>query len=160
MNVRIRLARMDDLPAIMHTENSCFGEERFDTGVVRAFLSRKDSFALLAVDGVDVIGVAMCNCSERNARGTIASVAVLDDHRGKGLGSKLVKACEKELRKRGVTRFMLEVAVDNKPAVRTYISNGYVIKCTIKDYYSRGRAAYFMEKDVTMEGKRVKIKVS
>jgi len=158
--VRIRLARMDDLPAIMHTENSCFGEERFDTGVVRAFLSRKDSFALVAIDGTNVIGAAMCNCSERNARGRIASVAVLDDHRGKGIGSKLVNACEREFRKRGVTRFTLEVAIDNKPAVRTYISNGYVIMCTMKDYYSRGRGAYFMEKDITMEGKRVKVKVS
>jgi ribosomal-protein-alanine N-acetyltransferase len=158
--VRIRLARMDDLPAIMHTEDSCFGEERFDIGVVRAFLSRKDSFALVAVDGADVIGVAMCNCSERSARGRIASVAVLDDHRGKGLGSKLVRACEKEFRGRGITKFTLEAAVDNKPAVRTYISNGYVIKCIMKDYYSRGRGAYFMEKDVTMDGKRVKVKVS
>jgi ribosomal-protein-alanine N-acetyltransferase len=160
LNVRIRLARIDDLPAIMHTEDSCFGEERFDTGVVRAFLSRKDSFAFVAVDGADVIGAAMCNCSERNARGRIASVAVLDDHRGKGLGSSLVKACEKEFRKRGLTRFTLEVAVDNKSAVRTYISNGYVVKCTMNDYYSNGRGAYFMEKDVTMEGKRVKVKVS
>ncbi len=160
MTVRIRLAQMDDLPAIMRTEASCFNEERFDLGVVRAFLARRDSFAIVAVDNGEVVGAAMCILSNRSALGRIASVAVLDEHRGKGLGSKLVKACEKEFRRRGITRFTLEVAVDNTVAVQTYLSNGYVIKCTLKDYYSRGRGAYLMEKDVTMEGNRVKVKVS
>jgi len=160
LTVRIRLARLDDLPSIMHTENSCFGEESFDTSVVHAFLVRKDSFVLVAVDDASVIGVAMCHCSERLSRGRIASVAVVGNHQGKGVGTTLIEACEREFRKRGITRFTLEAALDNVRAVRTYLSNGYRIMCTINDYYSHGRGAYYMEKDVTMEGKRVKVKVS
>lgn len=160
MAVRIRLARLEDLAAIMHTENACFGEERFDVSVVRALLTRRDSFALVAEVGEDIIGAAMCSCSTRSSRGRIASVAVLHEHRSRGIGSKLIEACEGEFRKRGATRFTLEAAMDNTAAIRTYLSNGYRIRCTINDYYSRGRNAYYMEKDVTMEGKRTKVRVS
>lgn len=158
--MKIRLAGLDDLDAIMRVENACFGNERFDLSVVRAFLARRDSFALIAVDDDLPVGAAMCTCSRGTSRGRIASVAVLDECRRRGVGSRLVKACEREFRRRGFTRFVLEVAVDNEAAVKTYVANGYRIRGTIKDYYSRGRSAYCMEKDVTMEGRRTKVRVS
>ena len=158
--MKIRLAHMDDLPAIMLIEDACFGDERFDVSVVRSFLARKDSFALVAIDDGDIVGAAMCICSARTTRGRIASVAVLDRHRGSGIGSELILACENEFRRRGVMIFALEVAVDNAAAVKTYLNNGYRIRLTIRDYYSRGRSAYYMEKDIAMEGSRRKVRVS
>ena len=160
MAVKIRLAELDDLPAIMLIEDACFSDERFNVSVVRSFLARKDSFALVAVDENEVIGAAMCICSLHSSRGRIASVAVVGSHRGRGIGSKLIAACEDEFRRRGACKFTLEVAVDNAGAVKTYLDSGYHIKLTIRDYYSRGRSAYYMEKETHMEGRRRKVRVS
>ena len=108
MAVKIRLAELDDLPAIMLIEDACFGDERFEASVVRSFLVRKDSFALLAIEKDEVIGAAMCICSLHSYGGRIASVAVLAPHRGLGIGSELVAACEDEFRRRGARKFALE----------------------------------------------------
>ena len=78
---------------------------------------------------------------------------------GAGRGSSPWKS-EDEFRRRGARKFALEVAVDNVGAVKTYLDSGYRIKLTIKDYYSRGRSAYYMEKETHMEGRRRKVRVS
>lgn len=156
----IRLATEEDLEGIMRIERACFRKDRFDVGTVRTFLRRKDSFVFVAVDGGDVVGAAMCACSTRFARGRIASVAVLEEHRRMGTGAVLLEAAEGELRTRGVGTAVLEVDVDNESAVKLYISHGYEIKGTMKDYYSRGRDAFYMEKDIAMRGRRVRVRPS
>ena len=158
--MKIRLAKLDDLPAMMAIEDACFGDERFDAVVVRSFLARRDSFSLVAVGKDEIVGAAMCMCSPHSPRGRIASVAVLGPYRGSGVGSELIAACEEEFCRRGATTFALEVAVDNASAVKTYLKNGYRIKLTIRDYYSHGRSAYYMEKEAHMEGRRRKVRVS
>ena len=156
----IRLATEDDLEGIMHIERACFREDRFDVGTVRTFLRRKDSFIIVAVDDGEVVGAAMCVCSKRLARGRIASVAVLEEHRKMGTGAVLLEASEGELRIRGIGTAVLEVDVDNESAVKLYTSHGYEVKGTMKDYYSRGRDAFYMEKDIAMRGRRVKVRPS
>jgi ribosomal protein S18 acetylase RimI-like enzyme len=158
--VKIRLATTKDLKGMMRIEELCFGDERFDSGTVRAYLTRKDAFAVVAVAKEGVVGAAMGIVATRLGCGRIGSVAVLRDYRGKGLGRKLLEACENEFRARGITHFMLEVAVDNVEAIGIYEANGYRINSVIGGYYSRGKDAYFMEKDVTMQGRRVKVKPS
>jgi ribosomal protein S18 acetylase RimI-like enzyme len=160
VGVEIRLASEDDLEGIMRIEKACFREDRFDIGTVRTFLRRKDSFVVVAVEGDDVVGAAMCACSTRLARGRIASVAVLEEHRRRGTGAVLLEASEDELRTRGVGTAVLEVDVDNESAVKLYVSHGYDVKGTMRDYYSRGRDAFYMEKDIAMRGRRVRVRPS
>lgn len=158
--MKIRLAQQDDLNAIMRTENLCFGDERFETGGVKAFLARRDSFGLVAMNRDEVVGAAMCVCSPHYSLGRIISVAVLKEFRRRGIASALIRECEEEFVRRGFTRFALEVASDNIAAIRTYTSIGYRIEGAIKDYYSHGRNAFYMEKDLTMDGRKTKVKVS
>ena len=158
--MKIRLAQQDDLNAIMRTEHLCFGDERFETGVVRAILARRDSFGLVAMDRDEVVGAAMCVCSPQSSLGRIISVAVLEEYRRRGIASALIRECEEEFVSRGFTRFALEVASDNAAAIRAYTSSGYRIQGAIKDYYSHGRSAFYMEKDMTMDGRKTKVKVS
>ncbi len=158
--VKIRLAAPGDLEGMMRIEDMCFGNERFDSDTVRAYLARKDAFAVVAVTKDGIVGSAMGTASSRLGCGRIGSVAVLGDHRGKGVGNRLLEACEMEFRARGITHFLLEVAVDNIDAIKLYEANGYRINNVIGGYYSRGKDAYLMEKDVAMEGRRVRIKPS
>ena len=151
---------MEDLPGIMRTEDLCFGRQKFNSRVVRSLLLRDDSFVLVAVEKAIIVGAAMAIFSRFQDMGRIASVAVLAEHRGMGIGRKLLKASEAELRKVGVTTFALEVSVHNSAAVDMYKSNGYSVKGTIVDYYGEGESAFYMEKEVTMRGRRTKVKVS
>lgn len=158
--MKIRLATLKDLDGMMNVEELCFGDERFDRGTVKAYISRKDAFAMVAVDGKDTIGAAMATVSTRLGCGRIGSVAVLDSHRGRGQGRRLLVACEKEFLRRGVARLMLEVAVDNADAVRLYEGSGYRIVGVVEGYYSNGKDAYIMEKDLAMTGRRVRVRPS
>ena len=158
--VRIRRATIEDMTGILRTEDLCFGEQKFNPKVIRSLLLRDDSFVLVAVEKDIIVGAAMGMFSRFQDKGRIASVAVLAEHRGRGIGRKLLIASEAELHKIGVTRFALEVSVHNSAAVDMYKSNGYSVKNTIVDYYGRGKSAFYMEKDVTMKGKRTKVKVS
>ncbi len=158
--VKVRPATPKDLEGMMRIEELCFGDERFDSETVRAYLARTDAFAIVAVTKDGIVGAAMSTASARLGRGRIGSVAVLEGHRGKGVGKKLLEACETEFRARGITQFLLEVAVDNIDAIKLYEANGYRISDIIGGYYSRGKDAYLMEKDVTMEGRRVRIRPS
>lgn len=158
--MKIRRATLRDMPGIMQTEDLCFGEQRFNPRVVRSMLSRDDCFVLVAVEAEVVVGAVMCMFSEVQGVGRIASVAVHADQRGRGIGRGLLHASEAELQRKGITRFALEVSVENTTAVEMYRSSGYSVKATIADYYGRGMSALYMEKDVTMKGKRTKVKVS
>lgn len=158
--MKIRLAAPEDLEGMMRIEDLCFGDERFDSETVRAYLARKDAFAVVAVTKEGVVGSAMGTASARLRCGRIGSVAVLRGHRGMGVGNRLLEACEMEFRARGITHFLLEVAVENVDAIKLYEANGYRINNVIGGYYSRGKDAYLMEKDVAMEGRRVKISPS
>jgi len=158
--VMLRRACIDDLPGIMGIEDGCFGAERFSPITIQAFLVREDTFVAVAEIENRIVGAAMCMHSKCMGEGRIASVAVLPEFRGQGLGGELLDQCEKEFRLLGLTKFTLEVETINAPAVDLYISRGYAVRGIIKNYYSEGRDAYLMEKTSPMKGKRFRIKLS
>lgn len=57
--------------------------------------------------------------------GAIQNVAVLPDHRGRGVGRGLVLGCLHGFRNAGVQRVTLEVTADNIPAVKLYERLGF-----------------------------------
>lgn len=152
----IRKAAAHELPELLRIEEDCFGMEKFTPETVRAFVVRSDAFVLLAIEGDEKLGSAMCICSDEASEGKIASIAVLRKHRGKGVGAQLLGACENEFRARDLRRYSLEVETENEPAVSLYLSRGYEAKGIIKDFYSVGRDAYCMEKKIRPE-RRVQI---
>ena len=149
----VRRATECELPELLKIEEDCFGVEKFSPETVRAFASRSDAFVLLAIEGDEKLGSAMCIISEEANEGKIASIAVLRRHRGRGLGALLLEACEKEFRDRHLRRYSLEVETENAPAISLYLSRGYEAKGIIKDFYSVGRDAYCMEKKVGLDGR-------
>lgn len=87
---------------------------------------------LIATAGTDVVGVAYYRLfnDEEHGSGYIDSetpelvVAVRDDHRGLGLGARLLNELARTARESGFTRLSLDVLPEN-PARRLYERLGY-----------------------------------
>lgn len=74
----------------------------------------------------------------------ITSVLVSKNSRGKGIGTRLVKACENICREKGFKKISLEVHRENHIAISLYSKFGY------KPYKENGVSTY-MEKIIVQE---------
>ena len=74
----------------------------------------------------------------------VVSVAVIDEHRGKGFGSELVNESLKGVKMRQCGEMYLEVRCSNNDAVRLYEKLGFSINQRLKTYYRDGEDAYLM----------------
>lgn len=80
---------------------------------------------LVAVDGDRVIGTAMAGYDGH--RGWIYYLAVSADRRNRGIGRRLVAACEALLARRGCPKVNLMVRADNPEVLGFYARVGYEI---------------------------------
>lgn len=71
----------------------------------------------------------------------INTITVAPAARRMGVGKKLLGAVEERLRASDVTRMLLEVAVDNDPAIALYTQNGFGEVGRRKGYYARRNSA-------------------
>jgi [ribosomal protein S18]-alanine N-acetyltransferase len=77
-------------------------------------------------------------------KGHIVSVAVLQEHRGKGVGSKLLELAHAEMVKKSASECYLEVRVSNEEAIALYQKLGYKVTGRLEGYYKDGEPAYVM----------------
>lgn len=77
-------------------------------------------------------------------KGHVVSIAVLEEHRNKGIGTTLLTTAMERMRNRGCDEVFLEVRVTNYDAIRLYEKLGFVKVRTIQYYYSDGEDAYVM----------------
>jgi ribosomal protein S18 acetylase RimI-like enzyme len=100
-------------------------------------LAKPDTILLLAREGGELVGYGLAHVlaladtwvadtwvtGERV--GEIESLAVLPEHRGGGLGTRLLERLEAELAQDGVTDLVLGVLPGNEAAIRLYERRGY-----------------------------------
>jgi ribosomal protein S18 acetylase RimI-like enzyme len=95
-------------------------------GFVRESVSN-DAVQFVALDGQRVIGWADIFPAWAEAVkhcGTLG-MGVHADHRGRGLGERLLRACLAKAPSKGMTRVTLEVRADNQSAIRLYERVGF-----------------------------------
>lgn len=135
-------ARLFDLPALAALEALCFKHpgERFSRRVIRGLLRNPRAVVRTArVDG-RLIGWAAGLLRQRGAAssGRLYALAVHPEFRGKHWGETLAIAALDLLRRRGATRFSLEVGVRNQGARRLYEKLGFRPSGLLPDYYGPG----------------------
>ena len=81
----------------------------------------------------DIVGVISYGIIYERAE--INYIAVDNNHRGKGIGNKLVNKAIDDIINCGCFNVTLEVAVDNLPAINLYLKNGFVKEAIRKNYY-------------------------
>ena len=77
-------------------------------------------------------------------KGHVVSVAVLDEHRKKGIGKALVEESMKGVKIKRCDELYLEVRCSNIDGVRLYEKLGFIIKQKLKAYYRDGEDAFLM----------------
>ena len=82
-------------------------------------------------------------------KGHVVSIAVIDEHRGKGFGSVLVNEAIKGVKIRQCSELYLEVRCSNTEAVKLYEKLNFSIIQRLKAYYRDGEDAFVMAIDFT-----------
>ena len=82
-------------------------------------------------------------------KGHIVSVAVREQHRGKGVGTMLMRAAQEAMVGKGATEAYLEVRVTNAEAIALYQRLGYKTTSRLEAYYKDGEAALVMAAPLT-----------
>jgi ribosomal protein S18 acetylase RimI-like enzyme len=100
-------------------------------------LAKPDTVLLLATVENVLVGYGLAHVMHAEATwaadtwvtgpriGEIESLAVLPEHRGRGLGTELLDRLERELRDQGVTDLAIGVLPGNDGALRLYERRGY-----------------------------------
>lgn len=142
--VIIEPASWRDLNAVRHLEQVCFPQDAWPLWDLIGVLSFPNVVRLKAMADGRLVGFIGVDIRERENMAWIATVGVLPEFRGRGIGRRLLEASEARLG--GVGRIRLSVRVSNETAIRLYERAGYTRAGIWGKYYTDGEDALVMEK--------------
>jgi [ribosomal protein S18]-alanine N-acetyltransferase len=138
-----------DLGALRHLEQACFPKDAWPLLDLIAVLTFGGVVRLKAVENGGMIGFIAGDMRPRKGVAWIATVGVLPEHRGRGIGRALLEACESRLM---LPRIRLSVRPSNYEAIRMYQNAGYRSIDQWRHYYDDGEDALVMEKRMPQDG--------
>ena len=150
----IRRAKEEDINGVIYI-NSVTLPEHYTTPFYTSILSTNpETFLVVEYKGRIIgyhmgrieYGLTFRGMPRFVKKGHVISIAVLEEHRRKGVGTMLIKTALEEFAKKGCEVSFLEVRVSNEPAINLYKKLGYEIVDRIRGYYNDGEDAYVMEK--------------
>lgn len=118
----VRPARPGDLPALLRIERDSFPVP-WSQRAFRMVMRREQGHILVAERDGRVAGYAALWVAPESAE--LADLAVARDHRRRGVGRTLLRACLREAADRGVPRVHLQVRESNEAARALYGSAGF-----------------------------------
>jgi len=150
---QIRTARSDDFERIVELENLCFPKElAYSRRQLRYLLTKANSTILVETRDAFIRGFLIILYQRGSTVAGIETINVDPKCRKKGIGLRLLSAAEELLRKKGIQRIRLEVAITNLAAVRLYEHAGFQKSMLLKKYYhfdhQGSRDAYRMIKEL------------
>ncbi|MCC9621267.1 GNAT family N-acetyltransferase [Thalassospira sp. MA62] len=128
------------LAAALHAKGF---DDPWDADAIERLLDVPGAFGLLAFIPADVhanrddIPVGFVLIQSVLDEGEITTITVLPDHRGSGIGKKLLHAVMDRLKRSDGKRLLLEVAIDNAPAIALYQGIGFTEIGRRRGYYGR-----------------------
>jgi [ribosomal protein S18]-alanine N-acetyltransferase len=153
----IRNCEERDLPFVINI-NMITLPEHYSDYFFSSILAELPEAFIVAETTNQVIGYIMCKIEFGFSnfrklgfvkKGHVVSVAVLDKHQGKGIGTALMLEGIKGVIIRKSDEIYLEVRVSNENAVQLYKKLGFIIKSRLKSYYRDGEDAFLMAKDLS-----------
>jgi len=149
---KIRHCQEADVPSVIEINMTTLPEHYSDYFYHEILTEFPETFLVAELEG-SIIGYIMCRIEYGFShvkrlglarKGHIISVAVLEEHRGKGVGSRLISLAEEEMVKKACTESYLEVRISNERGIELYKRSNYKETGRLEAYYRDGEAAYLM----------------
>lgn len=165
MEVVIKKATIDDIPAIHRITIDAFQKYAFDLGLPDQVHALKETYESIAEDlekkvvlvawaGDCAVGTIRCEALPPGNVGYISRFGVKPDTHNMGVGKALMLAIEKEAVKQGVTLLTLHTASKMASLVRFYYGMGYYIHSTTTD---RGYIRAYFCKELNVGKKAIQV---
>ncbi|MEM3437096.1 MAG: ribosomal protein S18-alanine N-acetyltransferase [Nitrososphaerales archaeon] len=148
----IRNCSKEDLPSVISINLASLPEHYSNIFFEEILNELPEAFLIAEKNGV-VVGYIMCRIEYGLSvlhkfglarKGHIVSLAVLEQHRRKGLGYSLVKEALQALKNKNCSEVFLEVRVSNLEAIKLYEKLGFKVISKLRWYYRDGEDAYLM----------------
>jgi ribosomal-protein-alanine N-acetyltransferase len=147
----IREFKSDDIRKVVHINKETLPENYPDQFFLGLHYHAPKAF-LVAEIGDEIVGYIMCRIERGISsfgrlpvkKGHVVSVAVLKNHRHKGVGTALIKGGMDAMAEYGSSEFFLEVRKGNEDAVSIYETLGFSVRRVLRGYYRDGEDAYLM----------------
>jgi [ribosomal protein S18]-alanine N-acetyltransferase len=149
---QIRQCDRDDVPAVININAETLPEHYSDYFYYEILSEFPDTFLVAELDGA-IIGYVMSRIEYGFShlrrlglarKGHIVSIAVKEQHRGRGVGTLLMRTCQEAMARKTATESYLEVRVSNEDAIALYQRLGYKVSGRLEAYYKDGEAALLM----------------
>jgi ribosomal-protein-alanine N-acetyltransferase len=149
---QIRRCEREDIASVVDINAETLPEHYSDYFYYEILSEFPETFLVAELDG-SLIGYVMCRIEYGFShlrklglarKGHVVSIAVREQHRGKGVGTMLMRAGQEAMTKRNATESYLEVRVSNSEAITLYQRLGYKVSGRLEAYYKDGEAALVM----------------
>jgi ribosomal-protein-alanine N-acetyltransferase len=146
---------MEDLASVISINWAALPEHYSDSFFEERLRESAETFLVAEDEKGVVIGYIMCRIEYGFShlkryglarKGHIVSVAVLEAHRGNGVGRALVEESLRGMKERGCSEAYLEVRVSNDSAIVLYQHLSFQTVTTHHGYYRDGEDAFLMSK--------------
>ncbi|MCX5662726.1 MAG: N-acetyltransferase, partial [Planctomycetota bacterium] len=142
-SVRLRIGRVEDVPAILELEDACFNtlDETFNRRQLRYLLGSPRATVTVAESEGRIVGwsVGLVRQHRKSRSGRIYAVAVHPAVQGRRLGQALVEHTLEALSVLGIDRVFLEIRADNEAAIRLYRRLGFAEQKQLPNHFGPGR---------------------
>jgi ribosomal-protein-alanine acetyltransferase len=146
----IRPATEADLTIVHGLEQVLFPDDAWPFEKLDDDLRSPYAHFLVSVDEDRIVGYAIAQHLTGNDVADIQNIAVVESHRGRGVGAELLDALVSWTVEKGASAIMLEVRDDNIVAQSLYASRGFEVIATRPKYYQpSGVDALVMRREVS-----------
>ncbi len=122
----IRRADLQDVDRLKRIEDDCFRSDRLSRRAIkRAVMSSSQSVLVLASPNGEIAAAAVLHYRRHSRLARLYSIAVAAGQARRGLGTRLLAACEHDAWRRRCAALRLEVRADNLAAIGFYQRNSY-----------------------------------
>ena len=144
----VRTAKQADVVALAALENNIFEFDRLSKRRFKYWVGAANAIFLVAERDQQLMAYVLVILRQGSRSARLYSIATDLRARGNGLGKALLLAAEATAVERGLLFMRLEVAIDNKHAIKLYQSMGYRQFGLYKEYYENKADALRMQKAI------------
>ncbi len=144
--IAISPTTLHDLQTLIELEEELFSCDRISRRQFKYLLTRANSIVVKAESAGTILGYMVLLKRKRSRNLRIYSIGVAAHARNQGVAGKLLDFMEQAAREHKRDRLILEVCIDNEPAIKLYRNYGFVEYGRKINYYEDGCTALLFHK--------------